>query len=445
MIPGSGFWFAGRRLLGVVVFAIAAASLTVAIVLGVADPRAYLHAAFKTDTLMWISIGCIVTACLWIVMVVTSHWLLRPSEATRSERASGIAVVLVLCLAIAIPLGVGAYYANIQRTTVVQAFPSQPQSQTAPQNMPTQGDPWTKMPRVNILLLGGDGGNGRIGVRTDSMILASVDTKTGNTVLFSLPRNLENAPFPKDSPLHRLYPRGFTGPGDVGNWLLNAIYRMVPIYHPGVLGPTDNEGADALKLSVGDMLGLHVDYYVLINLAGFRELIDALGGITVNIDKVVPIGGNLDTGQPPTGWIQPGPNKHLDGFDALWFARGRWNTDDYDRMQRQRCVIDAMIQQANPQNVLLRYEQIAKAGSKIVTTDLPRGLLPALVDLGLKIKDASVHSVVFQPSAQFNPADPDIAYMRSVVQKALNPSPAKHQKPKIIQSPQNACAYHPGA
>jgi len=339
---------------------------------------------------------------------------------------------------------VGARYAYTTRDFIKGVFPENPNSKTIPKNV-TGSDPWGGQSRVNILLLGGDGGVDRQGVRTDSMVVASVDTTTGDTTLFSLPRNLENAPFPAGSPLAKLYPSGFNGEGDVGNWLLNAVYRMVPELHPGILGPTDNEGADALKMSISTILGIPVDYYVLINLQGFTQMVDALGGITVNINQPVPIGGNLDTGRPPSGYIAPGPHQHLNGFKALWFARGRWNTDDYHRMQNQRCVIDAVINQVNPANILLRYQDIASAGKKIARTDIPQRLLPALVDLGIRVKDAKTRSVVFQPSAHFDPASPNFAYMRSVVQKALNPTPPGGHRPQVIQKPQSACAYHPVA
>ena len=67
-------------------------------------------------------------------------------------------------------------------------------------------DPWGGRDRVNVLLLGGDCGPYREGVRTDSMILVSLDTHTGRAVTFSLPRNMMNAPFPEDSPLHTVLP-----------------------------------------------------------------------------------------------------------------------------------------------------------------------------------------------------------------------------------------------
>ena len=73
------------------------------------------------------------------------------------------------------------------------------------------------------------------------------------------------------------------------------MYRNVPRAVPkDVLGPTDNLGADVLKLSVGEATGLKVDYYVLINLEGFSKMINALGGIRVNINTYIPIGGDTD-------------------------------------------------------------------------------------------------------------------------------------------------------
>jgi len=442
VIPGSGFWLAGRRRLGAAVVGVTVAGMLAALLLGLLNPRLYLHSALKPTRLLEITIALIVVSVAWMAVIMLSHLELRPPQATTLQRVVGVSVAIVLCLIVAAPFAVGARYAYATRDLINHVFKKDPVSKWTPQRF-TDSNPWGGQSRVNILLLGGDGGVDRQGVRTDSMIVASLDTSTGDTTLFSLPRNLENAPFPAGSELAKLYPNGFNGEGDEGNWLLNAIYRIVPELHPGILGATDNEGADALKMSISTILGIPVNYYVLINLQGFTQLVDALGGITVNINQIVPIGGDLDTGRPPTGWINPGPNQHLDGFHALWFARGRWNTDDYHRMQNQRCVIDAVINQANPENILLRYQQIAEAGKKIARTDIPQGLLPALVDLGLKVKDAKIRSVVFQPSAQFNPASPNFAYIRSIVQKALNPTAPGSHRPNLIQKPASACAYHP--
>ena len=202
------------------------------------------------------------------------------------------------------------------------------------------------------------------------------------------------------------------------------MYDNVPSSVPkDMLGPTDNLGADALKLSVGEALGLQVDYYVLINLQGFAKMINALGGITVNVNTYIPIGGDTDLGIPPKEYIKPGPNQKLDGREALWYARGRYGSDDFARMDRQRCVINAIIKQANPANMLARYEDIAKAGKQIVYTDMPQEVLPLMVDLSLRVKDGNVRSIVFKHGVDgFLSPNPDFSQMRKRVKAALSES-----------------------
>jgi LCP family protein required for cell wall assembly len=226
--------------------------------------------------------------------------------------------------------------------------------------------------------------------------------------------------------------------------MLNAIYREVPILHPHVLGKSANEGADAIKQAVEGVTGLPVDYYVLVDFTGFRSLVDAMGGVTVNVNIPVAINGQTDAGIPPTGYIQPGPDQHLDGFHALWFARGRYGADDYQRMARQRCVVNAIINQANPLNLLRRYYALANAGKKVVSTDIPQDLLKPFVELALKSKDHKAKSVLFRLSDQFNPNDPDFAYVHQKVAASLKPHAHHHHAASPTQTDNDACAYHPG-
>ena len=138
---------------------------------------------------------------------------------------------------------------------------------------PQPRDPWAKKPRLNLLLLGGDAGKGRTGTRTDTVIVASIDTKTGDTDPVQPAAQHRPDAVPADSPLHDHYPYGFTdGDGNDAEYFLNAMYDNVPARYPkDVLGETDNLGADVMKLSVGEATGLDIDYYVEINLAGFRR------------------------------------------------------------------------------------------------------------------------------------------------------------------------------
>jgi LCP family protein required for cell wall assembly len=272
-----------------------------------------------------------------------------------------------------------------------------------------------------VLLLGGDAGKDRTGTRTDTVIVASIDTETGDTTLISLPRNLENLPFPPGTEMAKLYPDGFWT-GDENSSLLNAIYDTGPELNPDALGrPSDNPGADWLKLGVGEALGLTIDYYVLVNLNGFEKLVDALGGITVNVNYYVPIGGDTSAGILPDSYIAPGPNQHLDGHEALMWSRGRYGLTDYDRMARQRCAIKAIVDEADPITLLQRYKQLAETTKDIVRTDIPSSALDDFVDLAFLVKDAKIRSLVFDRSL-IDPAYPDYDKIRSIVDEALHPA-----------------------
>jgi len=415
-VPGVAFLAAGRRRLGATLLALTLIGLAVLIWLGTAGQRTALHLAVSPKALLVAGLALPVLALVWATVVVGSYGAVRPLRANATQRGISAAVVSLLSLAVVLPTVIASRYALVQHDLITTVFGVVKGSATTPDDV-SAADPWAGQSRVNLLLLGGDGGVGRVGVRTDTVILASIDTDTGDTVLFSLPRNLENLPFPP-GPLREAYPDGFEVTG--GEALLNAVYGSVPAVYPDILGPTDDLGADALKLGVGEALGLNVDYYMLVNLEGFKQLADALGGVTVNINSWVPIGGVDSLGQRPDDYLAPGPDQQLNGFQTLWFARGRYGSSDYARMDRQRCVIDAVIDQADPVTVLSRYQELAATTKDIFSTDIPQELLPAFVDLSLKIKDGQTTSVVFDNTVIL-PAYADYDLIRATVSNALNP------------------------
>lgn len=446
VLPGSGYLYARRRAAGALVLGVWLVLLG-----GVAwyfgrDVSTAIELAFDPTRLKLVAVLLGLGFLVWAFVVFTSYRLVRPASRPRWHTVVGNVVVATLCLAALAPATYAARSALATADAVETVFHDN-ESATTPKGV-TKEDPWAGTDRVNVLLLGGDGGEGRTGVRTDTVILVSMDTHTGKTVMFSLPRNMMYAQFPEDSPLHDLYPEGYGrgGTEDPGFYMLNAIYGQIPERHPGILGKSDNEGADAVKQAVEGSLGIPVDYYLLVNLAGFREVVDAMGGVTVNINEPVAIEGNTDAGIPPIGYLQPGPDQHLDGYHALWFARGRYGSDDYARMERQRCMVDALVEAANPVNLLTRYLDLVEAGQDIIYTDIPLDVAPAFVDLALEIKTAKVKSVVFRSSDDFYSGDPDYDYVRETVQKALHPPPRKPgqpKPPKTSDDTEDACAYHP--
>jgi polyisoprenyl-teichoic acid--peptidoglycan teichoic acid transferase len=468
-IPGLGLIAGRRRIIGSVILGLFAAGVLALGVYAAFDHQGLLARAVDPTTLRRAAVALVVIGIVWVAVIIASHLCLR-SRPTQGQRVIGGILVGLLSFAVAAPMAVAARYSYVTASSVAAVFQSEDdtRSATRPTLEATQGapgpqDPWAGKARLNILLLGGDAGRGRIGTRTDTVILASINTRTGNTTLFSLPRNATRMPFPSRSPLRRYYPYGFTnGNGNDAEYFLNAMYRNLPNSVPkDVLGPTDNLGADALKLSVGEALGLQVDYYVLINLQGFSKMINALGGIRLNINTYIPIGGNSDLGIPPKDFLKPGPDQKLSGYRALWYARGRYGSSDFDRMDRQRCVINAIIKQANPTNMLARYEDVVKAGKQLVYTDMPREVLPLMVDLSLRVKDANVRSIVFKHGvAGFYSNNPDFSLMRKRVKVALgeskNPTASESKDPTAspstkkskARSPQSedvndTCAYDP--
>ncbi len=419
LLPGSAFLLLRRRVLGGIVLTGFLGSVGLLGYLLLERRPELVRMLVQSRWLTLTTVLLVVGFVIWAAVVVASDALSRPRDLSTRQRLGATAFTMVLCTALAAPFALGIRYATAQQDFIRDVFVSSSQSASATRpDEVTEDDPWLGQDRVNVLLLGGDAGPNRVGTRTDSIMVASIDVESGDTVLFSLPRNLEEVPFPKGTELAKLYPNGFTGPGDPLQWMLNAVYPLVPELHPGVLGKTDNEGADALKLAVSGALDIPVDYYVLVSIPGFVQLIDAMGGVTVNINQPIPIGGATGL-REPEGYLDPGPDQRLDGFEAMWFARGRYGLDDYDRMRRQRCLVDAVIDRANPVTLLTRYEQILDAGKEILRTDIPSELLPAFVDLAFAVKDAKVRSVVFARSDNFAPDAPDYDWVQRVVARAI--------------------------
>ena len=236
-------------------------------------------------------------------------------------------------------------------------------------------------------MMGGDAGADRTGRRPDSLSVISVDAKTGSTAIISVPRNLQNAQFSAESPMRQVYPDGYNC-GD--ECLINAINTEVTNEHqdlyPGVADP----GAQATLEAVSGTLGIKVQAYVLVDMDGFSKLIDAMGGIRIKAGGWVPISGPMvDEANGihgmPDGWI-PAGDQTLDGFHALWYGRSREFVDDYARIQRQQCVQQAMLKQLDPATLLAKFEDIAKAGTKVVESNISSGQLGSFVDLAMKAK-----------------------------------------------------------
>jgi anionic cell wall polymer biosynthesis LytR-Cps2A-Psr (LCP) family protein len=168
----------------------------------------------------------------------------------------------------------------------------------------------------------------------------------------------------------------------------------------------------------------------MVNLEGFKDLVDAVGGVTLNVRQPIPVGLPQDAFYHH---IDPGVQK-LDGFETLWFARARYDSDDYSRMARQKCVMNAMLQQVSPQTAVRNFASIAQASSAMVSTNIPASEFGHFAELALEARSQKVSTLSLVPPLVPNTADPDVKQIRQAVADAIDkaegtaPPPAKAKK-----------------
>lgn len=271
--------------------------------------------------------------------------------------------------------------------------PGSPSTTTPPLTTTTTlSDVFPEEGRLNVLLLGGDSGVGREGIRTDTMIVVSIDPSTGWTALFGIPRNLMELPFPPGHPAV-----GSWECGDCFGMIANELYAW-GLSRPDLFGEP-NSGANAMKDVLGYLLGIDIHYYALVDLEGFVEIIDALGGVDIHVPERV-----YDTEYPNLDGtysvidLAPG-TYHMDGEMALYYARSRQGSTDFNRMNRQRCVLEALAEQADPVRLVHELPTIVPALEASLFTDVPMDELAAFVDLLSKVNTEEIVSIRFMPYA----------------------------------------------
>ncbi|MEV6861965.1 LCP family protein [Streptosporangium subroseum] len=425
ILPGAAHLRAGHRRTGYILLGIFGALLLTALIGGLVLGTDIAGFAAQDGALLGGTVLAAVGALCWFLLVLSSYISLRPNRLSgRGQVASGI-VVGVLCVSVTAPFALVASTVLTIKDAANSIFLS---ARNNPAVAPVKDeDPWNGHDRVNFLLVGGDGAGNREGVRTDSMTVASVQTRTGNTVLFSLPRNLQHVRFPPSSPLGKQFPDGYMKELPNGG-LLNEIWQYAEEHPDVVPGKTGQRGPKALMDAIGYTLNLKIDYYALVNMFSFAHLVDAIGGLKIRVDSDVKWGGHFGT----AGTIKAG-YRTLSGEEALWYGRSRVDSDDFSRMGRQRCVIGAFAQQATPQVVLTNFTKIAGV-AKQARTDIPRELLPHLVELGLKVKDAKISSLQFVPP-DFWPGSADWQKIRTATAKALRQPVRRPQAAGVTASP----------
>lgn len=432
LVPGSAQLLAGRnRKLGR--FGLGATLIAWLLVIAAAIMAIFAQQAlvwFVTGPLSWVvltlaQVLLIGYALLWVVLTLDTLRLVRLVKVPPISR---VAIPVVALLVVGL-LGGGAGYAasiaGASRGALGNIF-----GNSGPSVPPSDG-------YYNILLLGADSGDGRDSMRFDSISVVSVNAETGAVTIFGIPRELPSFPFSDGSPMQALYPNGFEGHSSATcgwNPWMNHVRQAAEVcredggaeLYPDADAHGSAPGIEATKDAAEGILGIEIPYYVFIDMDGFAAMIDALGGVDIEVTERLPKGGppegwtGTDADEWAIGWIEPG-QQHMDGDTAQWYARSRYTTSDWDRMERQRELQTAILEQFTPQNVLSRFNDIAAAGTVLVDTDLPRDKLTEFFDLAVKAKEQPVTSIELVPDNGVDEYDPDYAYIRDLTKQTLHP------------------------
>jgi LCP family protein required for cell wall assembly len=297
--------------------------------------------------------------------------------------------------------------------------------------------PWDGKERLNILLIGADQRPGEGTFNTDTLIVVSIDPVTKQVAMFSLPRDTQGVPIPP-GPARNVF--GSVYGGKINAWWTN-IHKRTDLYPGSVKNGT--VGYNGLKAIMGYLYGLDVKYFVEVNFDGFKKVVDVLGGVTVNVqvpvsdDRFPSIDGGLRRVYIPSG-IQ-----HMDGAEALRYARSRHGSNDFDRGARQQRVLLSMREQADPQSLIPKLPQLIDAVGSAVSTDIPPSQIAPLLGLASQIDTKDIRSYVFAPPLYGTESKPGAAVysiqakvskIRAAVRDAFTTDPADEAQRQDLAS-----------
>ncbi|PIZ75322.1 hypothetical protein COY05_04275 [Candidatus Peregrinibacteria bacterium CG_4_10_14_0_2_um_filter_38_24] len=238
---------------------------------------------------------------------------------------------------------------------------------------------------TNFLLLGSGGVNHDGGTLTDTMIVASLDNETKTVTMLSIPRDL----WIKDN--------------IVGNSKINEIYINAKTHYekqnkvpPKTEDPISNQQAiEHLRTKIEEILGIPIHYYASVNFDAFTDLVDAIGGVDIFVEKSIydPLYPKGETTDYEIFSMQKGL-QHLDGKTALKYARSRETTSDFDRSKRQQQIIMAIKESALKANVLFSKEKIENILGIINSNITTNITIEEILTLGSIAKDYSKDSIV---------------------------------------------------
>ena len=402
IFPGLGHLYLGRRRQALV-FALPAILVAVAIGLEALRGVDSILANLITPSGSLTVLILLILAGGWRVVAIVDAVLIARRQAGLRAPAAIFAGALLALVFVA--HGAGAYVAYTvydAGSRIFTAAGPDGQSGTTPSGsvdpdasgLPEPTDdfqatpnatPETAQSRINILLTGVDSAETRTTALTDTLLVISINPVDKSVVMLSLPRDISNFP---------LYD-GRTFKGKINSLMTWA--RNHKKEFPDGPFPT-------LIKEIGYLIGVPIHYYAAIDLQGFRRMIDAVGGVTVNNPKVID--------DPRYEWLDGTYGFHLDagkvklnGRNALAYARSRQGVGDSDftRAARQQQLLVALREKLSSPDMITKIPDIINVAGDTIRTNLPTNRFEELIGLAREVKTDAISRHVLTYPIAFHP------------------------------------------
>lgn len=386
--PGLGQWYAGRPR-AALLYALPVFLVVALLALQVLQGLTVFAVRLLDPSFSLTLVILIVLAAAWRVLSITDAAAGQPGG---MRGARGIAVGLIVLAVLGVH-GVAVSYAYSFYTAGSQIFVADdPSTDQVPQpsssgaepsddyNVPPFATPGTETSRITILLTGVDKNTERSHSLTDTILVVSVDPVTGDVVMISFPRDISQFP---------LYGGG-TFNGKINSLMTSAANH--PDRYPDGPLPT-------LAKEVGYLLGIPVNYFAAVDLDGFQKMINAVGGVTVNVDRAIadPKYDWLDGS--PSGFYLPAGEQHLNARNALAYVRSRFGAGDNDftRAARQQQLLVALRAKLTDPRNLGKLPAVLDAAAETIRTNFPPDRLDEMIGLAEAAGEGSIGRFVLQP------------------------------------------------
>jgi LCP family protein required for cell wall assembly len=246
--------------------------------------------------------------------------------------------------------------------------------------------------RVNFLLVGVDSGFNRPHALTDTMLVVSIDAD-GTSAMISVPRDLYGAPLPDGTPYDQKL-----------NMLMSEADGDPERFPSG--------GVGTLKAVVGDLLGIEIHYFAAVNLTGFKDAVDAIGGVDITVERAIADPVYSEDGELEPGfYVEPG-TYHMDGPFALAYVRSRHGAGDSDftRAERQQELLTA-IRDKLAGNLVGSLSALLDVVKNTISTDIPSARMPSLARAVQQADMTQLERTVIQPPLVSVDEDPVAGYI----------------------------------